>query len=107
MAHLEADGGVHTITVTHAPPSAEDGCSRHAHQRQPDLSDQEGSACNGHFGCTCYHPLFLFNHLGDLERCRLRPKGLIIEREGNICFQKPATSDIIRAYFGGHLGIWN
>jgi len=22
---------------------------------------QEGAAYNGHFGCTCYHPLFLFN----------------------------------------------
>jgi hypothetical protein len=27
---------------------------------------------NGHFGCTCYHPLFVFNQLGDLERCALR-----------------------------------
>src|SRR6266852_2373264 len=35
--------------------------------------DQEGSAYNGHFGCTCYHPLFVFNQLGDLERCTLRP----------------------------------
>ena len=34
---------------------------------------QEGSACNGHFGCTCYHPLFVFNQFGDLERCLLRP----------------------------------
>src|SRR5271165_4080796 len=34
---------------------------------------QEGSAYNGHFGCTCYHPLFVFNHFGDLERCALRP----------------------------------
>ncbi len=34
---------------------------------------QEGSAYNGHFGCTCYHPLFLFNQFGDLERCLLRP----------------------------------
>src|SRR5487761_1887372 len=34
---------------------------------------QEGSAYNGHFGCTCYHPLFLFNQFGDLERCSLRP----------------------------------
>jgi Transposase DDE domain group 1 len=25
-----------------------------------------------HFGCTCYHPLFLFNQFGDLERCLLR-----------------------------------
>lgn len=34
---------------------------------------QEGSAYNGHFGCTCYHPLFLFNQFGGLERCALRP----------------------------------
>src|SRR5262249_25593700 len=33
---------------------------------------QEGSAYNGHFGCTCYHPLFLFNQFGDLERGMLR-----------------------------------
>ncbi len=26
-----------------------------------------------HFGCTCYHPLFVFNQFGDLERCALRP----------------------------------
>src|SRR5262245_55155577 len=33
---------------------------------------QQGSAYNGHFGCTCYHPLFLFNQFGDLERVMLR-----------------------------------
>src|SRR5262249_56614849 len=33
---------------------------------------QEGTAYNGHFGCTCYHPLFLFNQFGDLERVLLR-----------------------------------
>jgi Transposase DDE domain group 1 len=33
---------------------------------------QEGSAYNGHFVCTCYHPLFLFNQFGDLERVMLR-----------------------------------
>jgi len=27
----------------------------------PTYGDQEGTAYNGHFGCTCYHPLFLFN----------------------------------------------
>ncbi|MEA3366529.1 MAG: IS1380 family transposase, partial [Planctomycetota bacterium] len=31
-----------------------------------------GTAYNGHFGCTCYHPLFCFNQFGDLERCLLR-----------------------------------
>jgi hypothetical protein len=33
---------------------------------------QEGTAYNGHFACTCYHPLFLFNQFGDLERVMLR-----------------------------------
>ena len=34
--------------------------------------EQEGSAYNGHFGCTCYHPLFLFDQFGDLEYAMLR-----------------------------------
>jgi hypothetical protein len=56
------------------------------HQRQPlkelilDLDSsvsetygkQEGTAYNGHFECTCYHPLFLFNQFGDLEYAMLR-----------------------------------
>ena len=33
---------------------------------------QQGSAYNGYFECTCYHPLFLFNQFGDLERVMLR-----------------------------------
>ena len=33
---------------------------------------QEGTAYNGYFACTCYHPLFLFNQFGDLERVLLR-----------------------------------
>jgi Transposase DDE domain group 1 len=31
------------------------------------------SVWNGHYECTCYHPLFVFNQFGDLERCALRP----------------------------------
>ena len=38
----------------------------------PTHGDQEGTAYNGHFECTCYHPLFVFNQFGDLERCVLR-----------------------------------
>ena len=34
--------------------------------------EQEGTAYNGNFECTCYHPLFLFNQCGDLERAMLR-----------------------------------
>ena len=39
----------------------------------PTSGAQEGAAWNGHFRCSCYHPLFLFNQVGDLERCLLRP----------------------------------
>ena len=39
----------------------------------PSNAEQQGSIYNGHFGCTCYHPLFVFNQFGDLERCALRP----------------------------------
>lgn len=38
----------------------------------PTFGDQENTAYNGHFGCTCYLPLFVFNQFGDLERCALR-----------------------------------
>jgi hypothetical protein len=39
----------------------------------PTHGEQELSVWNGHYACTCYHPLFVFNHFGDLERCALRP----------------------------------
>lgn len=38
----------------------------------PTHGQQEGSAYNGHFGRTCYHPLFCFNQDGDVERASLR-----------------------------------
>ena len=38
----------------------------------PTHGEQEGTAWNGHFDCTCYHPLFLFKQIGMLERCALR-----------------------------------
>jgi hypothetical protein len=39
----------------------------------PTHGEQELSVWNGHYQCTCYHPLFVFNQFGDLERCALRP----------------------------------
>jgi Transposase DDE domain group 1 len=38
----------------------------------PTYGEQEGTTYNGHFECTCYHPLFVFNR-DDVERCALRP----------------------------------
>jgi hypothetical protein len=59
----------------------EDRHTRHGFERKPNpglrrgrlYGEQEGSAYNGHFACTCYHPLFVFNQFGDVERCVLRP----------------------------------
>ncbi|MFC1544945.1 IS1380 family transposase [Gemmatimonadota bacterium] len=39
----------------------------------PVHGDQQGSAYNGHFGCSCFHPLFCFNQFGDCEGAMLRP----------------------------------
>jgi hypothetical protein len=52
---------------------------------------QEGSAYNGHFACTCYHPLFVFNQFGDLERCALRP-GNVHSADGWRDVLKPVVS---------------
>jgi hypothetical protein len=32
----------------------------------PTHGEEEMSVWNGHYACTCYHPLFLFNQFGDL-----------------------------------------
>src|SRR5580658_3184723 len=57
----------------------------------PTFGEQEGSAYNGHFGCTCYHPLFVFNQLGDLERCALRP-GNVHSAEGWRAVPEPVVA---------------
>jgi len=38
----------------------------------PTHGDQEGTAWNGYFDCTCHHPNLLFNQFGMLERRALR-----------------------------------
>jgi hypothetical protein len=38
----------------------------------PTYGNQEGTAYNGYFQCTCYHPLFCFNQFGDMEQASLR-----------------------------------
>ena len=37
--------------------------ARHGFVRLPDYGEQEGSGYDGHFGGTCYHPLFVLNSL--------------------------------------------
>ena len=70
----------------------------------PTHGEQEGTAYNGHFGCTCYHPLFLFNQFGDLERCSLRP-GNVHSAEGWRDVLEPVVARYrertLRRYFRG------
>jgi hypothetical protein len=85
----------------------------------PTHGAQEGSAWNGHFRCTCYHPLFVFNQFGDLERCALRPgnvhsadewrsvllpviaryreRGLALYFRGDAGFAKPELYELLEA----------
>src|SRR5918993_114549 len=85
----------------------------------PTYGQQEGSAYNGHFRCTCYRPLFLFNQFGDLERCMLRPgnvhsadewrsvlvrviaryrsRGLVLYFRGDAAFAKPELYELLEA----------
>jgi len=68
----------------------------------PTHGEQEGSAYNGHFGCTCYHPLFVFNQFGDLERSALRP-GNVHSADGWEGVLKPVVAryrgKVSRIYF--------
>lgn len=57
---------------------------------------------NGHFGCSCYHPLFLFNQHGQLERDKLRPCN-VHSADGLVDVLKPvmaryAEGDILRLF---------
>jgi hypothetical protein len=85
----------------------------------PTFGQQEGSAWNGHFSCTCYHPLFVFNQFGDLECCLLRPgnvhsaedwrsvlepviaryreRGLDLYFRGDAAFAKPELYELLEA----------
>ncbi len=64
----------------------------------PTHGEQEGSAYNGHFGCTCYHPLFVFNQFGDLERSTLRP-GNVHSADG----WRPTLEPVVARYRDRHL----
>jgi hypothetical protein len=76
----------------------------------PTYGEQEGSAYNGHFGCTCYHPLFVFNQLGDVERCALRP-GNVHSADGWRSVLEPVIARYRRAvkrlYFRGDAAFAN
>jgi len=61
----------------------------------PTYGEREGSAYNGHFGRTGYHPLFLSDQFGDLERCALRP--------GNV-HSADGWKDMLRPVFARYRG---
>jgi hypothetical protein len=76
----------------------------------PTHGEQENSAWNGHYACTCYHPLFVFNQFGDLERCALRP-GNVHTADGWENALKPVVErykgKVSRIYFRADAGFAN
>ena len=48
--------------------------------KSPTYGEQKGSAYKGSFGCTCYHPLFAFNHIGYVELCACDPVTSLVSR---------------------------
>jgi hypothetical protein len=76
----------------------------------PTHGEQENSVWNGHYDCTCYHPLFVFNQFGDLERCALRP-GNVHSADGWEAVLKPVVAryqgKVLRIYFRADAGFAN
>jgi hypothetical protein len=76
----------------------------------PTHGDQEMSVWNGHYKCTCYHPLFVFNQFGDLERCALRP-GNVHSVDGWKAVLDPVVAryrgKVARIYFRADAGFAN
>jgi hypothetical protein len=76
----------------------------------PTHGEQEMSVWNGHYSCTCYHPLFLFNQFGDLERCALRP-GNVHSADGWESVLEPVVErykgKLSRIYFRADAGFAN
>jgi hypothetical protein len=76
----------------------------------PTCGEQEGSAYNGHFACTCYHPLFVFNQFGDVERCALR-RGNVHSADGWRAVLQPVIAryrrTVKRLYFRGDAAFAN
>ena len=68
----------------------------------PTHGEQEMSVWNGHYACTCYHPVFVFNQFGDLERSALRP-GNVHSADGWDRVLKPVVTryqgKVSRIYF--------
>lgn len=76
----------------------------------PTHGEQENSVWNGHYDCTCYHPLFVFNQFGDLERCALRP-GNVHSADGWKDVLDPVVAryrgKVARIYFRADAGFAN
>ena len=77
---------------------------------RPTHGGQENSVWNGHYDCTCYHPLFVFNQFGDLERCALRP-GNVHSADGWKGVLDPVVAryrgKVARIYFRADAGFAN
>jgi hypothetical protein len=63
----------------------------------PVYGQQEQSAYNGHFECTCYHPLLLFNREDDCLAAKLRPGNVHSAEAGRNCCCRRSSANKGRA----------
>jgi Transposase DDE domain group 1 len=102
-----ADLSGHWIDMVHARRPARGVVLDMDSSVSPTHGEQEMSFWNGHYGCTCYHPLFLFNQFGDLERCVLR-SGNVHSADGWKSVLKPVVErykrKVSRIYFRADAG---
>ena len=98
------------LTVCMHGGRREASCSTWIRASARPTANRRMSVWNGHYACTCYHPLFVFNQFGDLERCSLRP-GNVHSADGWDGVLKPVVAryqgKVSRIYFRADAGFAN
>jgi hypothetical protein len=74
----------------------------------PTYGEQEGSAYNGHFACTCYHPLFVFrppqkSPRSEAARMSVRPSRTRRRRRYAAAVPRPSCTLVMSSLGSGAL----
>ena len=73
------------------------------------MANRKAAPITATLAAPCYHPLFMFNQLGDVERCALRP-GNVHSADGWRAVLEPVVAryrSVKRLYFRGDAAFAN
>jgi hypothetical protein len=62
----------------------------------PTHGEQEMSVWNGHYACTCYHPLFLFNQSAIWNAARFARQRCTVGMDGEMCWSRSWRAIVAR-----------